>query len=125
MVCSFFGVLGMNKLVLSKYPCRRKFYNGRYKFQKSYFGQIEGLKSTGEEFNCAVIIDSLPEVKYWLRNPVRRGFSLPLAHNNFYPDFIAELNDGRILVVEYKGEPYKSNDDSKDVRTQLLHKITS
>ena len=24
------------------------------------------------------------------------------------------LNDGRILVIEYKGEPYKTNDDSKE-----------
>ncbi|NBI43060.1 DEAD/DEAH box helicase family protein [[Haemophilus] felis] len=90
------------------------FYNGRYKFQKAYFSQIEDLKAQGEEFDCATVIDSLPQVKYWIRNPVHRGFSLPLAKNNFYPDFIVVLNDGRILLVEYKGEPYKSNDDSKE-----------
>ncbi|HDL3945479.1 TPA: hypothetical protein PW612_002692, partial [Mannheimia haemolytica] len=50
----------------------------------------------------------------WLRNPVKRGFSLPLAHQNFYPDFIVELIDGRILIVEYKGEQLKSNEDSKE-----------
>lgn len=32
----------------------------------------------------------------------------------FYPDFVVVLNDGRILVIEYKGEPYKTNDDSKE-----------
>ena len=32
----------------------------------------------------------------------------------FYPDFVAELTDVRVLVVEYKGEPYKTNDDSKE-----------
>lgn len=100
----------------NSYTPQAPFYNGRYKFQKSYFGQIEDLKSTGEEFDCAVIIDSLPEVKYWIRNPVYRGFSLPLAHNNFYPDFIVALNDDRILLVEYKGKPYESNDDSKEKR---------
>lgn len=42
------------------------------------------------------------------------GFSLPLAHQNFYPDFIVELIDGRILIVEYKGEQLKSNEDSKE-----------
>ena len=26
------------------------------------------------------------------------------------------LNDGRILVVEYKGKPYVTNDDSKEKR---------
>ncbi|HFT1754925.1 TPA: hypothetical protein RG819_002347, partial [Mannheimia haemolytica] len=33
---------------------------------------------------------------------------------NFYPDFIVELIDGRILIVEYKGEQLKSNEDSKE-----------
>ncbi|MEG9482247.1 DEAD/DEAH box helicase family protein [Mannheimia sp. HC-2023] len=90
------------------------FYVGRYKFNKHYFAQIEELKASGEEFDCAVAIDSLPQVKYWVRNPVKRGFSLPLAHQNFYPDFIVELIDGRILIVEYKGEQLKSNEDSKE-----------
>lgn len=27
---------------------------------------------------------------------------------------MAELNDGRLLVIEYKGEPYKTNDDSRE-----------
>lgn len=130
------------------------FYTGRYKFQKHYFAHIEQMKDKGEEYDCAVVLDSLPQVKYWIRNPVHRGFSLPLAKDNFYPDFLAVLNDGRILVVEYKGKPYETNDDSKekcliaeqweklsngqclflmavkkdgfgrDVRTQLLNKIS-
>ena len=28
---------------------------------------------------------------------------MPLAEGYFYPDFVSELKDGRILVVEYKG----------------------
>lgn len=33
------------------------------------------------------------------------AFRLPLSNGKFfYPDFVALLNDGRILVVEYKGE---------------------
>jgi type III restriction enzyme len=27
---------------------------------------------------------------------------------------VAELTDGRVLAVEYKGEPYKTNDDSRE-----------
>ncbi|MGB5298434.1 MAG: hypothetical protein WBN08_19120 [Thiogranum sp.] len=45
-------------------------------------------------------------MKYWIRNLVKRdhaSFWLPLAHGEFYPDFVCELNDGRMLVVEYKG----------------------
>lgn len=101
------------------YPTRPPYYSGNYKFNKHYYPQIEDMKSSGEEFDCAQIIDSLPQVKHWIRNLVRRGeasFSLPLAHTNFYPDFIVELQDGRILVVEYKGEVYKTNDDSAEKR---------
>ena len=48
----------------------------------------------------------LPQaVKQWIRNgdQGRHSFSLPLAGGNFYPDFVAELDDGRIFVVEHKG----------------------
>lgn len=39
---------------------------------------------------------------------------LPTATDYSYPDFIAELKDGRIQTVGYKGEPYKTNDDSRE-----------
>lgn len=103
----------------SHYPAKSPFYCGSYKFQKHFYGnnRIEDLKATGEEFECARAIDSLPQVKYWIRNLVRRdhgSFWLPLAHYKFYPDFIVELTDGRMFVVEYKGEAYATNDDSKE-----------
>lgn len=103
----------------SHYPAKSPFYSGSYKFQKHFYGnnRIEDLKATGEEFECARAIDSLPQVKYWIRNLVRRehgSFWLPLAHGKFYPDFIVELTDGRMLVVEYKGDAYATNDDSKE-----------
>lgn len=105
----------------TKYPSRPPYYSGRFKFQKHFFpnSSIEDLKSTGEEFQCAKDIDGISEIKYWIRNLVRRdqaSFWLPLAHSKFYPDFICELNDGRMLVVEYKGEAYVSNDDSAEKR---------
>ena len=31
------------------------------------------------------------------------GFALATSRGRFFPDFVAELNDGRIAVVEYKG----------------------
>lgn len=99
------------------YPSKPPYYSGRYQFQKHYFpiSVIEDLKATGEECQCAMVIDSLPQVKYWIRNLVNRSeaaFWLPLAHGKFYPDFVCQLTDGRMLVVEYKGEVYASNDDS-------------
>ncbi len=103
------------------YPARSPYYSGRYKFLKYYFPNnlIEDLKSQGEEYECAKAIDGLPAVKFWIRNLVKRdhaSFWLPLAHHKFYPDFICELNDGRMLVVEYKGDAYVSNDDSAEKR---------
>lgn len=105
----------------SQYPSRPPYYSGKFVFTKHYFPQnlIEDLKSTGEEFECAKAIESLPQIKYWIRNLVRRdhaSFWLPLAQGKFYPDFVCELTDGRMLVVEYKGEVYASNDDSAEKR---------
>lgn len=104
-----------------KYPSRQPYYSGRYKFQRHFFPQnlIEDLKSQGEEYECAKAIDGMPEIEYWIRNLVKRNqasFWLPLAHNKFYPDFVCQLKDGRMLVVEYKGETYVTNDDSADKR---------
>lgn len=101
------------------YPARPPFYEGRYQFSKHFYPMIEDLKESGEEFECAKLIDSHPSIKYWIRNLVNRdgaAFRLPLAKNWFYPDFVAELHDGRLLVVEYKGKVYATNDDSKEKR---------
>ena len=87
---------------------------GRFQFAKHYYPVIGELKTTGEEYECAKALDINGKVKHWVRNLERRGFALPLAHGNFYPDFVAELTDGRVLVVEHKGEVYATNDDSKE-----------
>jgi type III restriction enzyme len=85
-----------------------------YKFGKHYYAPIGELKNKGEEYECAKAVDLTPSVKHWVRNLERRGFWLPLADRNFYPDFVAELTDRRILVVEHKGAVYATNDDSKE-----------
>jgi type III restriction enzyme len=75
------------------------------------------MKEDGEEFKCAQLIDMHPKVKHWVKNLPQRensAFRLPLAKGWFYPDFVAELNDGRLLVVEYKGDVYKTNNDSRE-----------
>jgi len=94
-------------------------YRGAYPFKKHYYNQIGDLEDHGEEFNCAVFLDSLPEVKFWVRNLERRpnhSFWLQTSTDRFYPDFVCLLNDGRYLIVEYKGEDRWSNDDSREKR---------
>ena len=81
-------------------------YGGRYQFSKHYYSVVGELESGGEEFECAQAIDRCHQVKHWVRNLAQQpefSFRLPLANGYFYPDFVCELKDGRILVVEYKG----------------------
>ena len=88
------------------------YYDGRYQFSKHYHQLVGELKSQGEEYDCAVLIDQIPEVKHWIRNidsDSKYSFWLQKSKGRFYPDFIAELNDGRIAVIEYKGEHLKNN----------------
>ena len=98
-----------------RYPARNA-YQGRQRFNKHFFAQVHHLKGDGEEFACAQMLDRHPSVKHWVRNIERQpelSFWLPTATDYFYPDFVAELNDGRLVVVEYKGDVYATNDDSR------------
>jgi len=45
---------------------------------------------------------------------------LPLASGNFYPDFVAKLKDGRVLVVEYKGQQHAEEQETKDTREKRI-----
>ena len=85
-----------------------------FQFQKHYYAAIGELRNKGEEYECAKALDRMGKIKHWVRNLERRGFWLPLANTKFYPDFVSELTDGRILVVEHKGKVYATNDDSKE-----------
>ena len=95
------------------------YYEGNFNFRRHYFRNIGELEAKGEEFECAVFIDNLPQIAYWVRNLGQRSdssFWLQTSTDRFYPDFVALLKDGRILVVEYKGADRWSNDDSKEKR---------
>ncbi|BFR47292.1 DEAD/DEAH box helicase family protein [Nitratidesulfovibrio sp. HK-II] len=91
-------------------------YSGGYTFKKHFYRHVRGLKNTGEEYECARVIDATPQVEWWVRNVDRQpgSFSLPLSNGKFYPDFVAKLKDGRLLVVEYKGEHLASGTDTKE-----------
>lgn len=101
------------------------FCDGAFLFQKHYFGpragELEEKTPSGkptEEFRCAQFLDDLPEVKFWLRNLPRKASSFRLLTSKdwFYPDFLCQLNDGRILVVEYKGEHLWTAADAEEKR---------
>jgi type III restriction enzyme len=97
----------------------REAYSGAWAFKKHFYRDIAKLKATGEEFECAKALDAAPQVLRWVRNLEQQpmfAFWLPTATDYFYPDFVAELVDGRVLVVEYKGEGFATNDDSREKR---------
>ena len=98
-------------------------YHGHWKPNNHFLGAdslpaFDGVAG-GEEEQCAQVLDSLTSVKYWLRNVSQHSnsFLLPTASDNFYPDFVAKLNDGRIFVVEYKGALTAELSDTDEKRT--------
>jgi type III restriction enzyme len=93
-------------------------YKGGTDFKKHLFRVIGDLEATGEEHECAIAIERNPHIKAWVRNTSKQphSFWLQTSSDKFYPDFVALLNDGRVMVIEYKGAPYYTNDDSKEKR---------
>lgn len=82
-------------------------YRGKWRFDRHFYPVQAKLDDGTEEFKCAITIDNYPKLKHWVRNlerDVEGAFWLPTSHGKFFPDFVCELKDGRILVVEYKGE---------------------
>lgn len=58
-----------------------------------------------EEYRCALAIERNPDVEVWVRNLAHpTQFRFPTATGSTYPDFIAKLKDGRIFMIEYKGD---------------------
>ena len=97
-------------------------YRGRWRPNRHFLGAdavpaFDGADD-GEEVQCAQALDSLPGVTFWIRNVARHpeSFRLPLAEGWFYPDFVARLDDGRFLVVEYKGALLAEGADTAEKR---------
>jgi len=98
-------------------------YRGRWKPRRHFLGPehvpaFDGAEN-GEEFQCAQAIDSLPGLKFWIRNVARHpsSFWLPTATDKFYPDFVAQMEDDRLLIVEYKGAHIADGPDTAEKRT--------
>ncbi|MBI5198281.1 MAG: DEAD/DEAH box helicase family protein, partial [Nitrospirae bacterium] len=100
-------------------------YEGGFQFRKHYFGPKPGelrektpAGELTEEFRCAQFIDGLPEVQFWVRNLPRKStsFRLQTSKDWFYPDFLCQLTNNRILVVEYKGKHLYDAADAEEKR---------
>lgn len=105
---------------MTAYPAHY-YYQGPYRFKKHYYpvpGDLNWKTGKGkvtEEFSCAQAIDMLDEVEFWVRNLVHPSqFWMPTSRQRTYPDFVARLTDGRLLVVEYKGGDRITADQEKE-----------
>jgi type III restriction enzyme len=103
----------------------RDTYKGRYLqlFQQrgNHYYPVIGAFDNDEEAECALALATANGVRYWVRNVDSQpdnSFSIPLDGGRFYPDFVAELLDGRLLVVEYKGR-----EDTKDARKRQMGEL--
>jgi type III restriction enzyme len=100
------------------YPCRMVCPRSR-EFLKHYYENVGDLddETNREEFLCAMKIDGLDAVEWWVRNIDRQpvhSFWLQTSTDKFYPDFVCKLKGGKILVVEYKGLDRATTDDTKE-----------
>ena len=96
-----------------------KTYQGRFRFQRHFTGwdqipAFDGIGTDGEEFQCAEALDRAVGLTFWIRNVSKHPNSLwlPLAGGKFYPDFAAQLDDGRLMIVEYKGDMLLNDPDT-------------
>lgn len=92
-------------------------YAGLLPLKRHFFPVIGNLKSSGEEFYCAeYIANQLAGVDWWVRNVEKKphSFWLQTASDKFYPDFVVKMQNGLMLVVEYKGNHIADSRDSEE-----------
>ena len=80
-----------------------RLFGAGHTFRKHPFDLVFDMN--GEEAECATRIDAHDNVARWIRNTeheTQGGFCLPKSPGRFFPDFIVELRDGTIALVEYK-----------------------
>lgn len=89
-------------------------------FKKHLFRVVGHMNN--DELAVARILDALPEVDTWVRNLDKdrnAAFWLPYPEDQaFFPDFVAQLTNGKVLVLEVKGE-FLENAQSQDKRKVL------
>ncbi len=81
-------------------------------FQKHLFERAGYMN--GEETELAMRIDVLENIKWWFRSREKVDFYLQgWRSGKFYPDFILKTENGKYILVEYKGEDRLTNEDTE------------
>ncbi|MFZ5954923.1 MAG: DEAD/DEAH box helicase [Nanoarchaeota archaeon] len=84
-------------------------------FNKNYYSKIDRLNKEELKFVERLDLETLPNIKFWIRNREKKDpfFIQGWKKNKFYPDFIAVTKNNNIIVLEWKGEDRKSNEDTQ------------
>lgn len=84
-------------------------------YNKSYYEQIEKLNGEELYFVERLDLDSLGNIKFWIRNrPKEDPFYIQgWKRNKFYPDFVATTKKGNIVALEWKGTDRMSTEDTE------------
>src|SRR3989338_1278596 len=79
-------------------------------FNRNYYNKIDKLNKEEARFVERLDLDSLPNIKFWIRNREKKDpfYLQGWKKNKFYPDFIILTDKNNILALEWKGES-KSN----------------
>ena len=83
-------------------------------FNKNYYQKIDKLNKEEKRFIERLDLDTLPNIKFWVRNRERKDplYLQGWQPDKFYPDFVAVTDKGNILAIEWKGEHLISNEDT-------------
>ena len=95
------------------------YHEGGFRPAKHFYARVG--KMNPFEVECATVIDRLVKVETWVRNGTTEpdNYWLPTSRGKFFPDIVAKLTDGTILVVEPKGrsDEYDKEKDNIGRRT--------
>ena len=84
-------------------------------FNRNYYEEIDKLNSEELAFVQRLDLDTLPNIKYWVRNreKIDPFYIQGWKKGKFYPDFVAVTKRGNILALEWKGEDRLDNPDTR------------
>lgn len=97
----------------------RKLVEQNSLFEFAYEKDLNNL-----EKDFALYLSGHDAVQWWHRMVARKDYGLQgWQRNKVYPDFIACLNNNRMMVLETKGLQLKGNDDT-EYKNALFHLLT-
>ncbi|OGG78459.1 hypothetical protein A3F56_04035 [Candidatus Kaiserbacteria bacterium RIFCSPHIGHO2_12_FULL_55_13] len=83
-------------------------------FNRNYYDKIDKLNSEELGFIQRLDLDTLPNIKYWVRNreKIDPFYIQGWRKGKFYPDFVAVTKKGAVVALEWKGGDRVSNEDT-------------